>query len=65
MGASKLQALWNHPAGPKTSEFSLLNPMPNEIQLSLFFLFFFWAIKQEIIEADNFFLGILGPGGYS
>lgn len=32
MAASKLQALWNHPAGPKTSEF---------FRLIFYFLIFF------------------------
>ena len=52
------------PLALKPVSFLFLIPCPMKSNS----LFFFWAIKRKIIEADNFFfkfLGILGLGGYS
>lgn len=65
MATSKLQALWNHPAGPKTSEFgvvvkfcylcvSAIRSM-NVLSLDIYFHFFF--LKSLYLNIKAYYFG--------
>jgi len=48
MAAAKLQALWNHPAGPKTSELILSNPF-----VFMFCICYFLTLPIFIAPCDD------------
>ncbi|RVW79899.1 Mitochondrial pyruvate carrier 3 [Vitis vinifera] len=59
MAASKFQALWNHPVGPKTSEFSL-----SKSTLCCFITTLLFPESENLDSVEKFVFGDLGLKGF-